>query len=252
MKNLIITSISSLLFSLSTFGTTPITYQNCMETIRQINTEMSFSRSDFVFDVGETNFGDEKVRTVFVKGVNQNYNAPVKQADGTYVQELVADNSKMRIFWNEKKELVKIRSSGVGTFDKDFFARYIDFETKNGNCVPLSYYSGSGDEENKKGQEFFNTKLCYELEKYLSANEERRKCLTQYGPELIAILDKFQKETTFPSTHLNRDDQVSMAVFGELDHCKTYKTLTLAQDFPLWEPPPTPEATTTPVATQVN
>lgn len=250
MKNLIIIQISLLLFFLSSIAkaAVSITYQNCMETIRQVNSEMSFTRNDFIFDVGETNFGDEKVRTVFAKGVNGNYNAPVKQADGSYVQEIVADNSKTKVYWNDKKELVKIRASGIGAFDKEFFSRYIDFETKNGNCVPLAYYGG-GD-NGQKGREFFNTKLCYELEKYLTTNDERRKCLTQYGPELLAILDKYQKDASFSSTHFNRNDQISLAVFGELDHCRNYKTLALAEDFSLWETLPAPAVTATPVATE--
>lgn len=252
MKNLIKTKISLLLFSLSfqSFAANPVSYKNCMETIRQINTGIAFDGSDFVFDVGETNFGDEKVRTVFVSGTNKNYNAPKKQEDGSYVQELIVRNNKMKIFWNDKKELVKIRSGGVGHFDDEFFAKYIEFDTKNDTCIPMSYYSGSsGSSDKTKSQEYFNTKLCYDLEKYLSVSDERKKCLTQYVPELMKILEKYHKDLTFPSGRYDKDTQVSVTVFGELGNCKTFKTLPLAQDFSLWEPP-VPSVVVTPVTTE--
>lgn len=253
MKNLIKTKISLVLFFTNmSFAATSVNYQNCLETIKKVNTEMTFSRSDFVFNLGEASLGDEKVKTIFVTGKNKNYNAPKKQDDGTYVQELVLGTSKMKIFWNEKKELVKIRSSGVDSFDSEFFSKYIEFDNKNGTCVPTTYYSGSGNTDHKKNQEYFNTLLCHDLEKYLAVNEERKKCITQYGPELMAILEKHQKEITFPKSGHTQETQISMLVFGELTNCKTYKTLELAQNFPLWENATTvsPEILATPVATQ--
>ena len=143
--------------------------------------------------------------------------------------------------------MIKIRSTGVDTFDSDFFSKNIEFDYRNGKCVPLTYYAGA---KNSKNEEFFNTKLCYDLEKYLSINEERKKCLIEYGPALMKILEENKKDVNFTEMKMNKDSQISRLVFAELGNCKTYKTSPLAQDFSLWEPAIVPSVVVTPIATE--
>lgn len=240
MQNFIITTSLFLLFSLSISARADYDMKSCMPTIKSVTSEFSFSHSAFVYDYGETNFGDGKDKTLIVKAENNNYTAPKKMEDGTYFQEQVYRSSTIRVYWNDKKELTKLVSSGTGTFDKPFFSKTIEFANKNGTCVPMKYYSGAGENSEKKaeGEEFFNTELCYELQKYLADNSERKKCLDLYVPELLKILDKHQESVTFAKNAFrnNKETQVSVRVYGEMANCTKYKTMGLADNFSLWVP----------------
>lgn len=258
MKNRILTKIclSLLLPSFSALAAPVFDMKNCMQTIKLINNDFSFSRSDFILDFGETNFGDEKIKTLVVQGANKNYSAPKKMEDGSYFQEITYSGSIMRTYWNDKKELVKIVSSGSGSFDKPFFRKTVEFANKNGTCVPLSFYKGSSEISPgvTRGQEMFNTELCYELEKYLAQNDERKKCLDQYLPDLIKILEKHHLKIDFPEHNYPADRQASVAVYGELANCKQFKTLEAARNMALWEPVPevSPNPVSIPVSTEKN
>lgn len=115
----------------------------------------------------------------------------------------------------------------------------IEFETKNGICIP--------NEQNSGIKRDFNASLCHELEEFFAKNKDAAACMKSgYEKDLRNRIGKYQ-QIYKPFMNESLGDSLLLKSGHELNKCKEAGLYGLTVDEKVWAIIAPPEVTPTPV-----